>query len=165
MNKTNTDDAGTNCNLELFEFPTVKKRRVQAAFDGGNTTSDAGLLLLRQVDRKTGFLRAAAKALPDSRDPDRIEHSVEQLLTQRVYGLCLGYEDLNDHDTLREDIAWQTAVQKDRSLASSPTLCRWENRTDRQAAVAFNEVLVEQPRRCGRCRWWSRFGFGHRRRL
>ena len=144
MNKTNSDDAGTNRNLELFRFPTVKRRHVQAAFDGGNTTSDAGLLLLRQVDRKTGLLRAAARALPDSRDPDRIEHPVEAMLAQRVYGLCLGYEDLNDHDTLREDIAWQTAVERDRSLASSPTLCRWENRTDRQAAVALNEVLVEQ---------------------
>ena len=102
MNKTNSDDTGTNRNLELVEFPTVKRRRVQAAFDGGNTSSDAGLLLLRQVDRKTGFLRAVAKALPDSRDPERIEHSVEALLAQRVYGLCLGYEDLNDHDTLRD---------------------------------------------------------------
>jgi hypothetical protein len=144
MNKTNSADAGTNRNLQLFEFPTVKKRRVQAAFDGGNTTSDAGLLLLRQVERKTGFLRAAAKALPDSRDPDRIEHSIERLLTQRVFGLCLGYEDLNDHDELRTDIAWQTAARTDRPLASSPTLCRWENQADRDASMAFNQVLVDQ---------------------
>jgi hypothetical protein len=66
------------------------------------------------------------------------------LVRQRIYGLCQGYEDLNDHDTLRHDLAWQTAVERDTPLASSPTLCRLENRANRQAAWAVHQVLVEQ---------------------
>lgn len=66
------------------------------------------------------------------------------LLRQRVYGLALGYEDLNDHETLRTDPALQTAVDRDEPLASSPTLCRWENRADRPQAWRMHEVLVER---------------------
>jgi hypothetical protein len=144
MKEITHDCAGTVCNPELFEFPAVKRRRVQASFAGGNITSDGGIVLLRQVDRKLGLTRRLARVLPDSRRSDRVEHSVEKLLRQRIYGLCLGYEDLNDHDTLREDVAWQTAVERTQVLASSPTLCRWENRADRQVAWEMNRVLVEQ---------------------
>jgi hypothetical protein len=63
---------------------------------------------------------------------------------QRIYGLCQGYEDLNDHDTLRHNLAWQTAVERDKPLASSPTLCRLENRANRQVAWAVHQVLVDQ---------------------
>ncbi len=134
MMKTNNDCAGTVCNSELFSFPPVKKRQVQASFDGGEVTSDAGLLALRQVDRKLGLTRKLARVLPDPRDPDRIEHPLLTLVRQRVYGLCLGYEDLNDQNTLRADPAWQTAAERDEPLASSPTLCRWENRANRSVA-------------------------------
>ncbi len=84
------------------------------------------------------------EVLTDPRDPLQITHRQVDLLRQRIYGLALGYEDLNDHDTLRHDLAWQTAVERDDALASSPTLCRLEQRVDRKAAVAFHEVLVEQ---------------------
>jgi hypothetical protein len=67
-----------------------------------------------------------------------------ELLRQRIYGLAAGYEDLNDHDSLRHDLVWQTAVERDEPLASSPTLCRLEARVDREAAVGFHEVLVDQ---------------------
>lgn len=144
MKKQDTVAPGTVCSSELFSFPPVKKRQVQAAFDGGAVTSDAGLLILRQVDRKLGLSRKLAGVLPDPRDPDRIEHPLLTFVRQRLYGLCLGYEDLNDQDSLRQDPAWQTAAERDQALASSPTLCRWENRADRAVAWQIHEVLLEQ---------------------
>jgi hypothetical protein len=74
-----------------------------ARFDGGNITSDAGGLLLREVEKRCGIIRGFASCFEDLRDPDLIEHSVAELVAQRVYGLALGYEDLNDHDELRRD--------------------------------------------------------------
>jgi hypothetical protein len=142
--KQRTDDcAGTVCNRELFRFPSVKRRQLSAAFTGGNVTSDGGLPLLRQVDRRIGLSRRLAQVLPDPRDPARTAHDQLSLVRQRLYGLCAGYEDLNDHDTLREDVAWQAAVERDEPLASSPTLCRWENRADRQSARLVHEVFLE----------------------
>jgi hypothetical protein len=76
---------------------------VVARFDGGEITSDAGALLLREVERRTKILRQLSACFTDHRDPERIEHSLFELLAQRVYGLTLGYEDLNDHDRLRHD--------------------------------------------------------------
>src|SRR5208282_801069 len=82
--------------------------------------------------------------LPDPRAPERIEHPLLSLVRQRIYGLAQGYEDLNDHDTLRHDLVWQTAVERDQVLASSPTLCRLENRADRPVAWAVHQVIVDQ---------------------
>jgi hypothetical protein len=144
MNTKPTAATGTVCNSELFHFPAVKKRAVQASFTGGEVTSDGGLTLLRQTDRRIGLTRALAKVLPDPREAYRIEHPLLSLVRQRIYGLAQGYEDLNDHDTLRHDLAWQTAVERDRSLASSPTLCRLENRANRQVAWLVHQVIVEQ---------------------
>jgi hypothetical protein len=144
INTRDTDCAGTVCNPELFVFPAVKKRQVTASFTGGDVTSDGGLLLLRQADRKLGLSQALAAMLPDPRDPDRILHPQLTFVRQRLYGLCLGYEDLNDQDHLRGDLAWQTAADRDQPLASSPTLCRWENRADRRTGWLVQEILVEQ---------------------
>jgi len=77
-------------------------------------------MLLRQIDARTGPSRMAAKALTERRTPGRIRHRLRDLLAQRLYGLCCGYEDLNDHDTLRADLLMQTAVGRDQPLASSP---------------------------------------------
>ena len=93
----------TECNQSRFEFHVVSKRQVVARFDGGAITSDAGGLLLRQVEERTGIIARLAGCFRDYRDPDKIEHTVEQLVGQRIYGLALGYEDLNDHDQLRQD--------------------------------------------------------------
>ncbi len=82
--------------------------------------------------------------LPDPRDKRYVQHDQLTLLRQRVYALCQGYEDLNDHNELRQDLAFQTAVERDLLLGSSPTLCRLENRTDRTTAVAIHQVLIEQ---------------------
>ena len=144
INTRDTDCAGTVCNPELFAFPAVKRRQVTASFTGGEVTSDGGLLLLRQADRKLGLSKGLAAVLPDPRDPGRILHPLLTFVRQRLYGLCLGYEDLNDQDHLRWDLAWQTAAERDQPLASSPTLCRWENRADRKAAWRVQELLLEQ---------------------
>ena len=144
MNTQPTATKATVCNPELFRFPAVKKRQVAASFSGGDVTSDGGLPLLRQLDRRLGLTKAIAQMLPDPRAPALIEHSQQSLLRQRIYGLCHGYEDLNDHDTLRLDPVWQTAVEQIKPLASSPTLCRLENRADRPAAWALHGILMEQ---------------------
>jgi len=100
-------------------------------------------LLVRQADRKTGLLTKVAQVLADPRRKKSCAHSLLSMVRQRVYGLTLGYEDLNDHETLRADLALQTAVDRDEALASAPTLCRLENRTNRETAWAMHEVLVE----------------------
>jgi hypothetical protein len=144
MKENHIAATGTVCNSEVFSFPAVKKRAVQASFTGGAVTSDGGIALLRQTDRRLGLTKALAQVLADPREPGRIKHPLLALIRQRLYGLAAGYEDLNDHDTLRHDLAWQTAVERDRALASSPTLCRLENRADRQVAWAVHAVLVNQ---------------------
>ena len=134
----------TECTQEVFEFPALKRRKVQAEFSGGDITSDGGALLLRQVDRRLGLMKAVDAVIPDPRNPDYITHSQLSLLRQRVYGLGLGYDDLNDHKTLRDDPALQTAVDREQELGSQSTLCRLEGRVGRKVAVDIHEVLIEQ---------------------
>lgn len=134
----------TNCTQTSFEFPALNRKKIKAEFNGGDITSDGGVLFLRQIDKRTGLLDAVNKVIPDPRDPRFIEHSQLSLLQQRIYGLCLGYEDLNDHSALREDPAIQTAVNRESVLGSQSTLCRLENRTDRETAVRIHEVIVDQ---------------------
>ena len=93
----------TECNPALFDFAPVKGRTVVAAFDGGAITSDAGALLLGATDRAIRLTERFTACFTDQRSPDLIEHSVRTLLTQRVVGIALGYEDLSDHDELRHD--------------------------------------------------------------
>jgi DDE family transposase len=93
----------TECSAELFDFGTVEDRAVEAAFDAGLVTSDAGGLLLRTTDRAIGMMDRLAACFHDERRPELIEHKVETLVGQRVFGIALGYEDLNDHDELRHD--------------------------------------------------------------
>jgi Transposase DDE domain group 1 len=93
----------TECSAELFEFAPVEGRRVVASFDGGAITSDAGALLLGQTDRAIRLTERFAAGFTDGRTPELVEHKVETLVMQRVIGIALGYEDLNDHDRLRRD--------------------------------------------------------------
>ena len=93
----------TQCNQQSFPFHPLGRRDVVGRFDGGQISSDAGGLLLRETERATGIMRQFAACFTDHRDPDLIEHTVEQLVAQRIYALALGYEDLNDHDDLRHD--------------------------------------------------------------
>lgn len=93
----------TQCNNPILTWEPLGTREVVASFDGQHITSDAGGLLLREVEAKFRFLEQFSLCFSDFRDPDLIEHTVTELLKQRVFGLCLGYEDLNDHDQLRHD--------------------------------------------------------------
>ena len=96
------------------------------------------------MDRRMGLLESVNRVLQDSRDRSKIVHTQLSMLQQRVYGLCPGYEDLNDHQSLRNDPAIQTAVNRFSPLASQSTLCRLENRADREALFAVHEVMVQQ---------------------
>ena len=127
-----------------LQLTRVKGRRVRVDFKGGEVTSDAGLLLIREVDRQLGLTERAARQLVDNRQKGKVRHEVLGMLRQRVYGLVAGYEDLNDFDTLRHDPLLQTVTGRIETLASAPTLCRFENGQDRRAAFAVNELLVEQ---------------------
>jgi len=93
----------TECNQKTFGFHALGGREVVGRFDGGTISSDGGGVLLREVELRTGMIRQFAACFTDHRDPDLIEHTVEELVAQRVYGLALGYEDLIDHDDLRHD--------------------------------------------------------------
>ena len=93
----------TECSAECFDFGIVEGRAVEAAFDAGLVTSDAGALLLGATDRAIGMMDRFAACFHDERRPDLIEHEVATLVGQRVFGIALGYEDLNDHDELRHD--------------------------------------------------------------
>lgn len=132
------------CTADQMNFGRVGRRIIEADFSGGALSSDGGLMLLRQLDDKLGLSAAAGAVLHDERDPDRITHTMRDLVAQRLYGLCCGYEDLNDHDTLRRDPLVQTAVGVARDLASSPTFSRLETGATRADCVALNQVLVEQ---------------------
>src|ERR1700733_11068453 len=92
----------TECSPKQYEFEAIGGRSVVACFDGGNITSNAGGLLLGQVDRGLRLIRRFAQRFLDRRDPRYVEHQVETLVGQRIFGLALGYEDLNDHDELRK---------------------------------------------------------------
>jgi Transposase DDE domain group 1 len=136
--------AVADCTQGSFDFPACRKRSVAVDFSGGAVSSNGGVLLLRAADRRLGLSAAAAQVLRDPREPGRCRHSAPAQLRQRLYSLALGYEDLNDHGELRQDLALQTAVDRIAPLASAPTLCRFEHWADRGTAVALNRVLVEQ---------------------
>lgn len=133
-----------NCTASRVPFSKFKRRELEVNFDGGDVSSDGGLLLLREVEKRLGLLKQVAEILPDPRNPTLVRHTTEQLLKQRVFGLCQGYEDLNDHDSMRDDLTMQTALERDTAAASSPTLCRFENRADRAAAIAAHRIVVDQ---------------------
>ena len=119
----------TECSQSEFEFQAHFSRRVVAGFDGGAMTSDGGALLLRETDRRLNLLPRLAECFLDGRSPLLVKHPVAQLVAQRVYGLALGYEDLNDHEQLRQDPLLRVLAGKaemDEPLAGKSTLNRLE---------------------------------------
>ena len=137
----------TECNRSSILFSSLGRRSIEARFDGGSLTSDAGALLLREADRRLGVTAALDAVIPDPRNQDLIVHQQLTMLRQRIYGIALGNEDLNDHQGLREDplmqLATERGIKEDLPLASPPTLCRLENRISRPVLVAMAKVLVE----------------------
>ena len=129
------------------EFPFLGARKVRAVFDAEPISSDGGALLLRQVDRRLGLLDAMSIALPDPRDPRYVEHTLIELLRQRVYGIALGYEDCNDATTLRRDPVLKTCCDRDpfsdRDLASQPTLSRLENEAGPKSCYLLARAILE----------------------
>jgi len=132
------------CPNKCIPFSNLKKRKIEAEFIDKDVSSDAGVLLLREIDKQLNLTERLAEIIPDQRDPNRITHSLESLLKQRIYGLALGYEDLNDHDELRTDPAIQTAVDRTETLGSSSTLCRLENTATREIAFKAHEIIVDE---------------------
>ncbi|HWL72461.1 MAG TPA: IS1380 family transposase, partial [Burkholderiaceae bacterium] len=133
-----------NCTVETITLGKVGRRRIEASFDDGDISSDAGVLLLRQADERVGLTRAVAKAFADGRRAASITHDLRTLLAQRIYAPCCGWEDVTDHNTLRHDLALQTAVGRDQALASGPTLCRLEAAASPAHTAALHGVLLDQ---------------------
>jgi Transposase DDE domain group 1 len=133
----------SDCTAKSIIVSRRKRRRLEITFGGGAVSSDGGLLLLGEVDRRLRLTERVAAVLDDPRDPDLIIHPLLDLLRQRIYGIVHGYEDLNDHGQLREDLLLQSVLERDRALASAPTLCRLENRASRAAAWAMHRELIE----------------------
>src|ERR1700680_137325 len=98
-----TASAMTDCNKSSLGFEHCGKREIVAKFDGGTISSDGGALLLRQTDQRLNLLPRLAECFLDGRKQEQVEHSVREMLSQRIYGLALGYEDINDHEQLRTD--------------------------------------------------------------
>jgi hypothetical protein len=145
----------TECSQDSLDFASLGGRKVTAAFDGGAMTSNAGALLLRETDRIMGLSWEAAACFRDGRRQDRIEHSVETLVAQRIHGIALGYEDLNDHDELRHDpvlglVSGKTGARRSDCavLAGKSTLNRLEHapRTDedRYRKLSVDEAAMKR---------------------
>src|SRR5882724_11277497 len=144
----------TECTQFVFGFHPQKRREIRAQFDGGAITSDGGGLLLREVEKRIGILRQFAACFTDYRNPDLIEHTVEELVAQRVYGLALGYEDLNDHEELRNDPLLAVLVEKadpsSQVLAGKSTLNRLEltketaSRKERYKKIVLDHEAVDR---------------------
>jgi hypothetical protein len=146
----------TQCSAEQLEFAGVERRRVVAAFDGGTVSSDAGALLLGKADAAIGLVDRLAGCFIDGRNPGLIEHSVRTLLGQRVFGMALGYEDLNDHEQLRHDPVFGALLGKLEprrrsdcaALAGKSTLNRLElhphSGADRYHKIAPDGAAIER---------------------
>lgn len=122
------------CTKGSVEFGKVGRRVAEAAFDGGDIVSDGGVLLLRRVDERLGLTRAVAQVFADRRRAASVTHSVRDMIRQRLYALCCGWEDVCDHNVLRADLALQTAVGRAEALASGPTLSRLETSATQEQA-------------------------------
>jgi hypothetical protein len=138
----------TECNRKSLAFSSLSRRTILADFNGGQLTSDAGGLLLREIDRRIGLTQALAEGIADPRDPAKITHDLRSILVQRICGIAMGYEDGNDHHTVRTDPIFQILADKapdpEDPLASPATISRLENAVTRKSLVAMAEVLVEQ---------------------
>jgi hypothetical protein len=144
----------TDCTQSGFGFEACGAREIVARFDGGTISSDGGALLLRQTDQRVNLLPRLAECFLDGRNPEQVEHSILEMLSQRIYGLALGYEDLNDHEQLRKDPVFGILAGRkelDEPLAGKSTLNRMElgaGTPDRYKKITYwkdsiDELLVK----------------------
>ena len=136
------DDTGL-----LLDLPSVSRKKVSAAFDGGRITSDGGVMLLSQADRRIGIVDRIARLIGDPRDPALVTHSVASILRARVLAIACGYEDANDLDRLRGDPGFKLACGRlpdsGGDLCSQPTISRWENAPDLKTVVRLTYAMVD----------------------
>jgi len=131
-----------------FDLPSVRRKKLTVDFDGGNQSSDGGLLLLRQAERKLGVCRRLADAMPDRRDPDRIRHAMFEMVMARVAAIACGHKDAIDLDRLRHDPLMKVAVgrcpETGAPLASQATISRLENAPSKTEAARLAAALLDQ---------------------
>src|SRR5271170_2983365 len=131
----------------LFDFDFFEPLPIQIEVSDAPLTSDAGLLPLRQFDERIGLTKQFAQMLDDPRDPELIEHSFLDMVRMRIFGILAGYEDQNDHDTLRTDPVFKLIAERspsDADLASQPTLSRFENQINIPSLFRLRELFVDQ---------------------
>ena len=132
---------------QLMLFKDISGKKIEIDFDGGDMSSDAGVLFLRETESDIGIIRKVAEAIVDKRHPSYVKHKMVHLLTQRVFQIASGYEDGNDSNELRNDPVFKMACDKlpasDDSLASQPTMCRFENTPSRTTLYRIAGALLD----------------------
>src|ERR1019366_538013 len=140
----------TECNQSSFGFEASGSREIVARFDGGTISSDSGAFLLRQTDMRLNLMPRLAGCFLDGRNQIQVEHSVQEMLSQRIYGLALGYEDINDHEQPRKDPIFGILAGRDeleKPLAGKSTLNRMELGTgvpDRYKKITFWKDAMDE---------------------
>src|ERR1022692_803700 len=150
LRQKGTAIAMTECNQSSFGFEGPGRREIVSRFDGGTISSDGGAFLLRQTDKRLNLPARLAECFLDGRNPEQVEHSILEMLSQRIYGLALGYEDLNDHEQLRNDpvfgiLAGRSALEE--PLAGKSTLNRMElgaGTKDRYKKITFWKEAIDE---------------------
>jgi hypothetical protein len=142
QNKIRETAMRKNTNQTML-FKEISGKKVEVDFNGGEVSSDAGLLFLRETDSQIGIINKVANAIHDKRHPSYVKHQIVQLLTQRVFQIASGYEDANDSNDLKNDPILKISCEKDDTLASQPTMCRFENAPSRMVLYRIAKVLVD----------------------
>lgn len=132
-----------NSTSKLFKIQRVKGPKITVTYEDSNVSEDGGIALVSIVDKFMNLLETVDNTIPDKRDQSKVQHSTLSMLQQRVYGLAAGYSDLNDHRLLRLNKAFQKIIGADSVLASSPTLCRFENGITKETALEIDNLFVE----------------------
>src|SRR6188472_1725974 len=130
-----------------FSLPSVQRKKVTAAFDGGRITSDGGVLLLNVLEKAIGIADRLAPLINDPRNPLLVTHSVADILRARILAIACGYEDGNDLDRLRSDPGFKLACGRlpdsGTDLCSQPTVSRWENAPNRHEVAAMSYAMID----------------------
>ena len=137
----------TDATLFPFALPSIGKKKITAAFDAGQISSDGGVLLLAGADKRLGLIDTLAALIPDHRDPALITHTLADILRARVFAIACGYPDADDLDDLRYDPAFKLACgrlpESGDDLASQPTMSRWENAPDLRTLIRLSRAMVD----------------------